>query len=112
MKRIIILFGFSILMITESFAQTSSEKGNNKTISKDQILGTWAAEGQQNATFVIQKNKIFYPDQNASYKYDLSNDHIKIKYDGFDGEYIVIKQSADTLVFLGNEKQVYYRFKK
>jgi len=107
MNRLITLFIFSLLAAGKLFAQSP-----NKTISKDEILGTWAAEGQQNVTFVIQKNKIVYPEQNKSYKYALENDRIKIKYDGFDGDYLVIKQSADTLVFVGNEKQVYYRFKK
>lgn len=107
MNKLITSFIFLLLATGKLFAQSP-----DKTISKDEILGTWAAEGQQNATFIIQKNKIVYPDQNHSYKYALENNRIKIKYDGFDGNYAVIKQSADTLVFVGNEKQVYYRFKK
>lgn len=90
---------------------TQKEVVNNNSI-RDKILGIWAFVGDENATFVIDKDKITYPDQNASYKYFLTNDSLHIKFDGYDGNYLVKARGADTLVLVGDEQQVYYRFKK
>jgi hypothetical protein len=76
------------------------------------ILGIWAFVGDENASFVIEKDKITYPDHNASYKYVIANDSIHIKFDGFDGNYLVRTKGMDPLVLTGDEQQVYYRFKK
>jgi hypothetical protein len=107
MNKLITLFIFLLLATGKLFAQSP-----DKIISKDDITGSWAAEGGKTLTFIIEKNKIVYPEQNKSYKYSLDNNRIKIKYDGFDGDYLVVKQAADTIVFISNEKQYYYRFKK
>jgi len=95
-------------VVTESGAQ-KAETDNNM---KDKILGTWSFVGDENATFIIAKDKITYPDKNASYKYIVKNDSILIKFDGFDGNYLVKTRGADTLILKGDEEQVYYRFKK
>ena len=77
----------------------------------DKILGIWAYAGDENATFVIAKGKITYPDQNASYKYILTGDSLRIKFPGYEGNYLVKTRGADTLVLKGEDEQVYYRFK-
>jgi hypothetical protein len=64
------------------------------------------------ATFVITKDKITYPDQNAAYKYSLVDDSMHIKFDGYDGNYLVQTKGSDTLVLVGDERQIYYRFKR
>jgi len=79
---------------------------------KDKILGLWAAVGDENATFEIGKDKITYPDQNVAYKYVVSGDSVHIRFDGYSGDYKVRKKGGDTLVFVGDEEQVYYRFKR
>jgi hypothetical protein len=71
-----------------------------------------AAIGEENATFVIAKDKITYPDQNATYKHALVNDSMHIKFDGYEGNYLVKTKGSDTLVLMGDEQQIYYRFKK
>lgn len=90
----------------------SSLKGAVNKGIRSGILGIWAAVGDENATFVIAQDKITYPDQSASYEYTLINDSIHIKFDGYDGNYLVRKVGSDTLVLVGDEQQVYYRFKK
>jgi len=79
---------------------------------EDKILGAWAAVGDENATFVIGKGKITYPDHNASYQYVLTNDSLHIKFEGYDGNYLVKMRGSDSLVLIGDERQVFYRFKK
>jgi len=108
MKQIGIFLALFLLGIIKLPAQSAIDK----TISKDQIIGTWAVDGEKKPMFVIEKNKIFYPDLKSSYKYSLSKDTIRIKYDGFDGNYLVLKPSADTMIFIGNEKQLYYRLRQ
>lgn len=92
-------------------SDSSQKKMGSNSIS-DRILGIWAAIGDENATFVIDKSKITYPDQNASYEYTLVNDSMHIKFDSYDGNYLVKMKSLDTLILVGDEQQIYYRFKK
>ena len=93
-------------------AESGAQKTETDNDMRDKILGIWSFVGDENATFVIAKDKITYPDKNASYKYILRNDSILIKFDGFDGNYLVKTRGADTLILKGDEEQVYYRFKK
>jgi hypothetical protein len=86
------------------------EEGSNGL--RDEIMGTWAAAGEENATFVLEKNTIIYPDHNASYKYLLEKDSLKIKFDGYDGNYLIRKRGKDTLIMVGKEEQVFFRFRK
>jgi hypothetical protein len=95
-----------VLAVADTTRKDPVDKG-----LKDKILGLWAAVGDENATFEIGKDKITYPDQNAAYKYVVSGDSIHIRFDGFSGDYKVRKKGGDTLVFVGDEEQVYYRFK-
>jgi hypothetical protein len=95
-----------------AIANDTSQKAVGKDNTGNRILGIWAAVGDENASFIIEKNKITYPDQNASFKYFLLKDSIKIKFDGFDGNYLVKTRGADTLVLAGDEEQVFCRFKK
>lgn len=97
--------------ITTVTKDTSRKEAINHAVS-DKIVGIWAFVGDENATFVIAKDKITYPDQNASYRYVLKNDSIHIKFDGYDGNYLVKTIGTDTLVLAGDDQQVYYRFKK
>jgi P pilus assembly chaperone PapD len=53
--------------------------------SKGQVLknpallqGIWAAEGEANATFVINGSKIIYPDSQRSYPFTPSKDTLAI----------------------------------
>jgi hypothetical protein len=94
----------------DSFGKESISSNSNELRPK--ILGIWAFVGDENATFVIENDKITYPDHNASYKYVIANDSIHIKFDGYYGNYLVTTRGVDTLVLVGDEQQVYYRFKK
>lgn len=79
---------------------------------KDKMIGIWAFVGDENPSFVIDQKKITYPDQDKKYSYVLQGDSIHIKFDGYDGNYLVKTRGADTLVLKGDEEQVYYRFKQ
>jgi hypothetical protein len=77
----------------------------------DSITGIWASVGDENASFILSRDRIYYPDKNDSFKYFLVNDSIKIEYVDFIGSYL-IKVTQDTLTLVGDESQIYYRFKK
>lgn len=95
---------------------TITKDASQKEIVNDsignKILGIWALVGMENASFIIEKKKITYPETNASYKYFLVKDSMRIKFDGYDGNYLVKTRGADTLVLVGDEEQIYFRFKK
>jgi len=95
-----------------SLPADTSQKARTSSNIREDIVGIWAFVGDENATFVITKDKITYPDQNKSYNYMLKGDSIRIKFEGYDGSYLVGTKGSDTLVLVGDEKQVYYRSKE
>lgn len=77
---------------------------------KDRILGVWTALGEENATFVIGPDSITYPDQNRSFRYAFTGDSLHIRFDEYEGHYSVAKIGPDTLIMMGDERQVFYRY--
>jgi hypothetical protein len=78
---------------------------------KSNILGIWAADGDDNATFIIDKDSMIYPDHGASFAYRLVNDSLYVKYVDYTGRYLVTTKGSDTLILKGDEQEVFYRFK-
>jgi hypothetical protein len=99
---------------TESLKSNTSQhsKSPNRAPSLS-ILGFWAAEGDQNATFVINKTTFNYPDQLADFKYDILKDSVIIHYDGYNDTFKVGKRGLDTLILSNKRdgKTVFHRFK-
>jgi hypothetical protein len=60
-----------------------SEVNTHSSISldKNKILGIWTNGTDDNSTFKINKDSIYYTDEFKSYKYLLMKDSIKIFYD-------------------------------
>lgn len=79
-----------------------------------QLKGTWAAIGEDNATFIIDNNTFFYPDHDAFYKYACKGSFITIHYDGFNAVFGVKFKGRDTLMLSSAKygKSSFYRFKK
>ena len=100
------------LAVADTNATKSDQIQQVSNTLANSILGIWASVGEENASFVIEKNKIEYPDTFTSYTYSLVGDSIKINYDDYVGSYFVKTIGNDTLILRGNEEQVYYRFKK
>ncbi len=40
------------------------------------------------------------------------NDSLKIKYDDYEGSFLIKMKGKDTLILSGDEEQVYHRIKK
>lgn len=78
----------------------------------EKILGIWGLVGDENSNFDIQKNKITYTELFKSYKYKIVNDSLKIKYDDYEGAFLITMKGKDTLILSGDEEQVYHRIKK
>jgi hypothetical protein len=99
-------------IIRSGFEKDSSVKAPVENILNKQILGIWAFVGDVNATFIIAKDTISYPDQNKSFKYLLTHDSLYIKFDGYDGSYLIKMKNIDTMILTGDEVQIYYRYKR
>jgi hypothetical protein len=76
------------------------------------VLGVWAGPADENASFVIKEGSIYYPDHFKEYKYKLEHDSIKIEYGDYEGAFAIKMNGTDTLILSGDERQVFYRFKK
>ena len=131
MSRIFILFFILILTNCTSPETTlqekeqkftvpniKSDKQSNKhsprsIITKEQLMGTWAGENSENASFSIGKDSIYYIDQMDSYPYTLIKDSLTIIYPDMSFEGIAYL-AGDTLVLSDPEFGIsrYTRFKK
>ena len=118
MKRNSLILGLSYLLVSCSNIQAKHEVAIQKdTITikpkalSEKIPGTWSLAGEKKATFQIEKNKIYYPETVTAYDYQLTDDFIKVNYDGYVGAYQVEMKGEDTLVLKDEEEQIYYRMK-
>lgn len=111
MVRVIIplcLFLFIACHSTDDDASAHDQKTQLKT----KIKGYWAAVGDENVSFVITDSSVFYPDHMGTYKYRLTRDSLRIRYDDFTGAYLVKMRGDDTLILTGTEQEVFIRTKK
>lgn len=91
---------------------TQKSTAGETTELKEAILGIWTGGADENAAFVIKKDRIEYPDVPATYKYTLSADSMKIFYEDYADVFAIEMKGADTLVMTGGgEKQMFYRMK-
>lgn len=75
------------------------------------LMGSWSLPGEKNASFQILEKTIYFLDQPRKYTYTVQNDSLKIKYDNYTTAFLVSMKGNDTLIFEGDDRQVYYRFK-
>jgi len=118
MNRNLLVVGICYLLVSCSNIEAKHEVAVQKDTIKiepkalsEKIPGTWTLVGEENATFQIEKNKIYYPETFTSYDYQITNDYIKVNYDGYVGAYQVEMKGEDTLVLKDEEEQTYLRVK-
>lgn len=75
------------------------------------LMGSWSLPGEKNASFQILEKTIYFLDQPKKYAYTVQNDSLKIKYDNHESAFLVSMKGSDTLIFEGDDRQVYYRFR-
>ena len=80
-------------------------------INPNQLKGIWTDGSTENASFEIQKDSIYYLDNNRSYRYFLLYDTLKILYEDY--TFVsTIKVSDDSLYIInGNGETRFWRFK-
>lgn len=109
MKLFFCIIGIFI-MLTNCTKNTQTIKSEIE--NKSFLTGIWTDHSSENATFVIEKDSIYYVDSNKRFSYSTKNDSLLIKYEGFEGAYKVIKLNADSLILADNEaKTIFVRFK-
>jgi hypothetical protein len=77
----------------------------------ENLKGSWSLAGEKNASFQILEKTIYFLDQPKQYKYKIQNDSLKITYDNHESAFLVSMKGSDTLIFEGDDRQVYYRSK-
>jgi hypothetical protein len=117
----IALIPISILAACQTSAHRDQRGMNDSTVAakpdidhpglNEKIIGTWAFVGDENPSFIIGEKTITYPDLDKIYFYSLHVDIMYIQFDGFKRDYMVRMSSADTLMLLGDDEQIYYRFR-
>ncbi|MBC6989841.1 hypothetical protein [Hymenobacter sp. BT491] len=91
---------------TSKEATSHNIKSKSKTLGDSlnrKLLGIWAAEGSENASFEITKDAFYYPEHSASYTYAILGDSLRIKYDDFDGNFSFKLRGDDILVISGDD---------
>jgi len=118
MNRNLLVVGICYLLVSCSNIEAKHEVAIQKDTIKiepkalsEKIPGTWTLVGQKKATIQIKKDKIYYPETITAYDYQITNDYIKVNYDGYVGAYQVEMKGEDTLVLKDEEEQTYLRVK-
>ncbi len=81
--------------------------------TSESLIGLWAVVGDENVTFDIRPDSLYYPEQFKSYKYQIKGDSVRIYYDDFNESFAVKFNGADKLTLTGEDgPQVYRRVKE
>jgi hypothetical protein len=76
------------------------------------LLGYWAVDSLENATFTVDKNKFYYPDQHAYYPYKIKGDSVIVTYDDFKEAFKMEFKGTDSLTMSNaNGVSKFFRFK-
>jgi hypothetical protein len=67
--------------------------------------------GEENASFLIQKDRVIYPEDTKKYTYEIIKDSIRFNYGGYKVTCKEELHGKDTLVLKGPDTNVFYRFK-
>ena len=92
--------------------ETPDDTLKHAAFEKGILLGAWTDGSSENATFIIEKDSIFYADEMISYPYSLRGDSLTITYPDMSFQGIAYFIS-DTLVLSDSEfgTTKYTRFK-
>lgn len=110
-KKTLILFTFFSLVCCSSPTQ-SGQKMYEQFLDKKNVIGIWTSGENENATFEIDKDSIYYVDALQRFKYILNEDSLTIKFIGYEYKCKIQKATNDSLIFVQEEKRTkFWRFK-
>ncbi|TSD65045.1 hypothetical protein FFF34_014235 [Inquilinus sp. KBS0705] len=86
------------VLVKDTLKQTSAPDENSNA---SKLIGLWIGKGDENVSFKVTKESFYYPDHSAYYKYTITGDSVKVKYE--DGPLIfgVAFKGRDTLIMNG-----------
>lgn len=99
------LMAFLLILFISAFYMCQNTKSKvAKANQKEKLLGIWGQSINENASFRIISDSIYYPEHFRSYKYSTSKDSIYIHYDGwvFKGTFYIRNDSL-IIKAQGNE---------
>jgi hypothetical protein len=93
-------------------AKDNAMKIVTDTSMAGRLLGFWAVDSLENATFTVDKNKFYYPDQHAYYAYKIKGDSVIVTYDDFKEAFKMEFKGTDSLTMSNaNGVSKFFRFK-
>lgn len=97
----------AFVLVAILLSMCSSKGKVTKEGDKDKLIGVWGPSINENASFRIQKDSIYYPEYFKSFKYTTTMDSIFIHYDGwiFKGVFYFMN---DSLVLKTKNKENRY----
>lgn len=93
-------------------AKDNGMKAVTDTSMAGRLQGYWAVDSLENATFTVDKNKFYYPDQHAYYAYKIKGDSVIVTYDDFKEAFKIEFKGTDSLTMSNsNGVSKFFRFK-
>jgi hypothetical protein len=80
-----------------------------KADEKDKLVGVWGPSINENASFRIQPDSIYYPEYFKSYKYTTRKDSIFIHFDGWIFKGIFCFRNDSLVLKTQDKENVYVR---
>lgn len=112
MKTKILIYIASILIIPSMFMCRANNAKVAKDDEKTKLQGVWGKSINENASFWIKSDSIYYPENFISYKFTTKRDSIFIQYDGWIYKGI-FRFRNDSLVLKTRDKEnVFIRIAK
>jgi hypothetical protein len=121
MNKLVVFTSSVLLSITFCTCQNgvNNKQVNNDTIKgkeehvnefKSKMLGVWKLEGDENPTFEIKKDSIYYIDQGEMYSYKTNKDSIVIFYKDFIYKGIYTMEKGKLILIEGTNKSIYFKW--
>jgi hypothetical protein len=94
-------------MVQKAISQDSSILNLPPDVIIDLLQGTWAPGINENATFTIKGQKLFYFEDPEPVSFFLTNDTMNLMIDGEYFQNVILKLDVDSLVFQQVEGDLY-----
>lgn len=88
--------------------KTANAASSDDKSSAD-LIGVWETDGEDGYRFQINKDSIFYPEHFVSYKYKVTGDSIRIKYDDGEQSFAFKLKNKDTLIMKSMTEDTVYQ---
>lgn len=108
MKSKQLMLSLLILFVATFYMCQNTKSKVTKSDPKEKLIGVWGPSINENASFRVMSDSIYYPESFKSYKYSTNNDSIFIHYDSwifkgtfcFRNDSLILKAQGKENVFI------------